>query len=46
LENDGVGYALDEYNKHLIPQQVIDKVEQAKRDILAGKIKVTDAMAK
>ncbi|MBL8172441.1 MAG: BMP family ABC transporter substrate-binding protein [Acidobacteria bacterium] len=46
LENDGVGYALDEYNKHLIPQHVIEKVEQAKQDIIAGKIKVTDAMAK
>jgi basic membrane protein A len=46
LENDGVGYALDEYNRHLIPRDVIDKVEQAKRDIIAGKIKVTDAMAK
>ncbi|MGH9844844.1 MAG: BMP family lipoprotein [Blastocatellia bacterium] len=46
LENDGVGYALDEYNRHLIPQHVIDKVEQAKRDIITGKINVTDAMAK
>lgn len=46
LENKGVDYALDEYNKSLIPQDVIDKVEQAKRDIIAGKIKVTDAMAK
>jgi basic membrane protein A len=46
LDNDGVGYALDQYNKDLIPQSVIEKVEQAKRDILAGKIKVTDAMAK
>lgn len=46
LENDGVGYALDEHNRALIPQNVIDKVEQAKRDIIAGKIKVTDAMLK
>lgn len=46
LENDGVGYAVDEYNRHLIPQHVIDKVEQARQDIIAGKIKVTDAMAK
>ncbi len=45
LENDGIGYAVDEYNKHLIPQDVIDKVEQARRDIIAGKIKVTDVMA-
>jgi basic membrane protein A and related proteins len=46
LENDGVGYALDEHNKPLIPQSVIDKVEQAKQEIIAGKIKVTDVMAK
>jgi len=45
LDNDGIGYALDEYNKNLIPPSVIEKVEQAKRDIIAGKIKVTDAMA-
>ncbi len=46
LENKGVDYALDEYNKALIPQEVIEKVEKAKQDIIAGKIKVTDAMAK
>ena len=46
LDNEGVGYAVDEYNKALIPQAVIEKVEQAKKDIIAGKIKVTDAMAK
>lgn len=46
LENDGVAYALDEYNKALIPKAVIDRVEDAKRQIIAGKIKVTDAMAK
>lgn len=45
LENDGIGYAVDEYNRHLIPQHVIDKVEEARREIIAGKIKVTDAMA-
>jgi len=46
LENDGIGYALDQYNQHLIPDWVIEKVEQARREIIAGKIKVTDAMAK
>jgi len=46
LENDGIGYAIDEYNRHLIPGWVIEKVEQARREIIAGKIKVTDAMAK
>ena len=46
LENEGVGYAVDQYNKALLPLSVIEKVEQAKKDIIAGKIKVTDAMAK
>jgi len=46
LESDAVGYAIDEYNQHLIPPSVIEKVEQAKREIIAGKIKVTDAMTK
>jgi basic membrane protein A and related proteins len=46
LENDGIGYAIDQYNRHLIPEWVIEKVEQARRDIIAGKIKVTDAMEK
>ena len=45
LENDGVDYALDEHNRALIPPEVIERVEQAKRDIIAGRIKVTDAMA-
>ncbi|MEW6127589.1 MAG: BMP family ABC transporter substrate-binding protein [Acidobacteriota bacterium] len=46
LDNEGVGYALDQYNEPLIPKTVLEEVEQAKRDIVAGKIKVTDAMAK
>ncbi|MFN0123874.1 MAG: BMP family protein [Blastocatellia bacterium] len=46
LDNEGVTYAVDEYNKALIPAAIIEKAEQAKRDIIAGKIKVTDAMAK
>jgi basic membrane protein A and related proteins len=45
LDNDGVGYALDDYNRPLIPPEVIVKVEEAKRQIIAGNIKVTDAMA-
>ena len=46
LDKDGVAYALDENNKALIPQEVIDRVETAKAKIVAGDIKVTDAMAK
>jgi len=45
LAADGVGYALDEYNKDLIPQAVLDRVNQIKRDIVDGKITVTDYTA-
>ena len=37
---------MDDYNKALIPQDVINKAEEAKKKIVAGEIKVTDAMAK
>ena len=46
LEKDGVAYAMDENNKGIIPDDVIQKVEEAKKKIVAGEIKVTDAMAK
>jgi basic membrane protein A len=46
LDNDGVGYALDQYNEKTIPPAVLEAVERAKQDIIAGRIKVTDAMAK
>jgi basic membrane protein A len=42
LEIDGVGYALDEYNKDLISQEVLERVEVIKADIVSGKIQVTD----
>lgn len=45
LENDGVAYALDEYNRSLIKPEVLAEVEAARKKIMAGKIKVTDAMA-
>lgn len=45
LENDGVAYAMDRYNQHLISQAVIEDIERAKREIIAGRIRVTDAMA-
>ena len=46
LDKDGVAYAMDENNKALIPADVIAKAEEARRKIVAGEIKVTDAMAK
>lgn len=45
LDKDGVAYALDEFNKPLIPDEVIKRVEEAKKKIVAGDIVVTDAMA-
>lgn len=45
LDKDGVAYAMDEHNKKLIPQDVIQKVEDARTKIGSGEIKVTDAMA-
>jgi basic membrane protein A len=46
LDKDGVAYAMDDNNKALIPGDVIAKAEEAKKKIIAGEIKVTDAMAK
>jgi basic membrane protein A len=45
LDKDGVAYAMDDYNKDLITPKMIEDVEKAKADIVAGKITVTDAMA-
>lgn len=45
LDKDGVAYAMDDNNKGLIPDDVLLKVEEAKKKIIAGEIKVTDAMA-
>ncbi len=44
LDKDGVGYAMDEFNKDLVSQDAIDAAEAAKKKIIAGEIKVTDAM--
>ena|SRR5436309_2373679 len=46
LDNEGIGYALDQYNEKLIPKAVLREVEAAKQKIIRGQIKVTDAMAK
>jgi basic membrane protein A len=46
LEVDGVAYSMDQFNQPLIRPEVIQQAEQAKRKIIAGEIKVTDAMAK
>ncbi|HEU4766402.1 MAG TPA: BMP family ABC transporter substrate-binding protein, partial [Pyrinomonadaceae bacterium] len=44
LEKDGVGYAMDDFNKPLVPEDSIQQAEEAKKKIIAGEIKVTDAM--
>ena len=45
LAEDGVGWALDEHNRSLIPAAVEAAIEQAREDIIAGRIAVTDYMA-
>ncbi len=45
LDKDGVSFALDDNNRSLIPADVIAKAEEAKKKIVSGEIKVTDAMA-
>jgi basic membrane protein A and related proteins len=42
----GVGYALDEHNRKLITPEMEKRLTQARADIIAGKIKVTDYMRK
>jgi basic membrane protein A len=44
LESDGIGYAVDQYNKDLLPPDAIRAAEDARKKIIAGQIKVTDAM--
>ena len=40
LAEDGVGYALDENNEKLITPEMKEKVDQARQDIIDGKINV------
>jgi basic membrane protein A len=42
----GVGWALDQHNRSLITPEMERRLTQARADIIAGKIKVTDYMAK
>src|ERR687892_436428 len=42
----GVGYALDQHNRSLITPEMERRLTQARADIIAGKIKVTDYMTK
>lgn len=42
LADKGVDYALDQYNEKLIPEDMRQKIEKVRGDILSGKIKVSD----
>ena len=42
LAEDGVGYAVDEHNRDLLRPDMIAAVEEAKADIIAGRIVVPD----
>lgn len=44
LAEDGVGYALDEYNRDLVSSEMEGKLESARAEIISGKIQVTDYM--
>ena len=46
LQENGVAYSLDDFNRALIPQEVIQEAEAAKQRIIKGEVKVTDAMEK
>jgi basic membrane protein A len=46
LDKDGVGYSLDEHNKELVTPEMLQQTEEAKKKIISGEIKVTDAMTK
>jgi len=46
VADGGVGYAIDQHNRSLITAEMERRLQQARADIVAGKIKVTDFMAK
>jgi basic membrane protein A and related proteins len=45
LKEGGVDYALDQHNAKLVSADMKSKVDAAKADIIAGRIKVVDYMA-
>ena len=46
LAENGVGWALDEYNRSLVSAEMEAAIERARNDIIAGKVAVTDYTAK
>ena len=45
LSDDGVDFALDEYNRALITPEMEARLKQAKADIISGKLKVSEYRA-
>ncbi len=45
LAEDGVDYSVDEYNRGVLTPAIVQRLEQAKADIIAGKIKVPEYKA-
>jgi basic membrane protein A len=46
VADGGIGYAIDAHNRALITPEMERRLEQARADIVAGKLKVTDYTAK
>lgn len=44
LAEEGVGYAVDEHNEHLLTADMRRRLDQARDDIISGELKVTDYM--
>jgi basic membrane protein A len=42
LANEGVDYSLDDFNRKLLAADVLTKVDDLKKQIIAGKIHVPD----
>jgi len=42
LNNDGVGYALDDFNRALIPQAIINRLAVLRSQIISGALRVPD----
>jgi basic membrane protein A len=45
LENDGVGFAIDDNNADLVTAEMTEAVETAKAQIIAGEIMVHDYLS-
>jgi basic membrane protein A len=46
LENEGIGYAVDEFNRGLLDRDLLERVETARAEIVSGLLRVTDASAR